>query len=84
MIQISSDSDSNVIYTTSSGTLHKSDYDKLLPLVEDKIRHFGKVRLCFEMTNFSGWTADAMFKDIMFDIRHARDFEKVAMVGDKK
>lgn len=84
MIQITSNDNSNIVYTSSSGVLEKSDYDELLPLVEDKIRQFGKIRLYFEMHDFKGWKADALFKDLQFDFRHARDFEKVAMVGEKK
>ncbi len=84
MIQITSDDNSNIVYTTSTGTLEKTDYDKLLPLVEDKIEQFGKVRLYFEMTNFTGWNTDAFLADLKFDLKHAKDFEKVAMVGDKR
>lgn len=84
MIQITSNDNSNIVYTSSSGTLEKSDYEKLLPLVEDKIHQFGKIRLYFEMHNFKGWKPDALLKDLQFDFRHARDFEKVAMVGEKK
>lgn len=84
MIQITSNDDSNIVYTTSSGSLEKTDYDKLLPLVEDKIEQFGKVRLFFEMKDFSGWKPEAFVSDLKFDIKHAKDFEKVAMVGDKR
>ena len=84
MIQIQSEDNSNIVYTTSSGTLEKKDYDALLPLVEQKIQQFGKIRLYFEMTDFTGWKPDAFLRDLNFDIKHVKDFEKVAMVGDKK
>ena len=84
MIQIETDNNSNIVYTTSSGTLEKNDYDALLPVVEQKIRQFGKIRLYFEMSNFTGWKPEAFLQDLKFDIKHVKDFEKVAMVGDKK
>jgi hypothetical protein len=84
MIQITSDENSNIVYTTSSGTLQGGDYDRLLPFVEDKIKRHGKIRWYFEMKDFSGWKPDALLKDLQFDVRHVRDFEKVAMVGEKK
>jgi hypothetical protein len=84
MIQIQSDNNSNIVYTISSGTLEKKDYDTLLPLVEQKIKEFGKIRLYFEMSNFTGWKPDAFLRDLNFDIKHVKDFDKIAMVGDKK
>lgn len=84
MIQITSNDNSNVVYTISSGTLEKNDYDKLLPLVEDKIERFGKIRWYFEMNHFTGWKPDTFLRDLQFDIKHAKHFEKVAMVGETK
>jgi hypothetical protein len=84
MIQIKTSEDSNIIYTTSSGKLDKKDYQELLPMVEAKIAKHGKVRWFFEMDHFQGWELDTFWKDIKFDIKHIHDFEKVAMVGEKK
>jgi hypothetical protein len=84
MIRLSTSDDSNILFTTSSGTLDKNDYDTLLPIVENKILKYGKVRWYFEMDHFDGWKLDAFWKDIKFDVRHFKDFEKVAMVGDKR
>lgn len=84
MIQIDTSEDSNIIYTTSSGKLDTEDYEKLLPLAEAKIARYGKVRWYFEMDHFNGWHLDTFWRDLRFDLRHAHDFEKVAMVGEKK
>ena len=43
-----------------------------------------KVRWYFEMENFSGWKFNAFWKDLKMDMSHADDYEKIAMVGDKK
>tara|TARA_R100000027_G_scaffold63922_1_gene57011 strand:+ start:813 stop:1025 length:213 start_codon:yes stop_codon:yes gene_type:complete len=36
------------------------------------------------MENFSGWKFNAFWKDSKMDMSHADDYEKIAMVGDKK
>lgn len=84
MMQIRTSEDSNIIYTTSTGKLDKEDYEKMLPLAEAKIARHGKVRWYFEMQDFHGWSLDTFVMDLKFDLKHARDFEKVAMVGDQK
>jgi len=38
----------------------------------------------FEMRDFHGWDAGALWEDIKFDIRHFYDIESLALVGDKK
>lgn len=58
--------------------------DKLLPILQEKIQHFQKARWYYHMKDFYGWKIAAFLKDIKFDLKHANDFEKVAMVGEKK
>lgn len=84
MMQIISDSDSNIVYTISSEKLTREDYDRLLPIAEQKIEEKGSLRWYFEMENFSGWKPDAFWEDVKFDVKHVNDFEKIAMVGDKQ
>ena len=36
------------------------------------------------MRDFHGWTAGALWEDIKFDVRHFRDIERLALVGEKK
>jgi SpoIIAA-like len=38
----------------------------------------------FEMNDFHGWTAGALWDDIKFDVKHFRDIERVAIVGDAR
>lgn len=74
----------NVMATRASEKLTKTDYEKLLPILKDKIKQSGKVRWYFEMEDFQGWELKAFWEDVKFDVKHANDFEKIAMVGDKK
>jgi hypothetical protein len=65
-----------------SGDLEKKDYEQFLPILEEKIRQQGKINLYWEMADFDGWDAAAAWKDFQFDIKHANDFNNVAMVGE--
>ena len=40
--------------------------------------------MLFDMTEFHGWDAGALWEDIKFDIKHFADIERLAMVGEKK
>jgi len=38
----------------------------------------------FVVKDFHGWTAGALWEDLKFDLKHWRDIERLAFVGDKK
>lgn len=67
-----------------SGKLTKEDYAHFIPEIERMIREVGKIRLLFEMHDFHGWDAGALWEDIKFDLKHFADIERLAMVGEKK
>lgn len=74
----------NIIYTIAEDKLDDEDYDRLIPLLQEKIRSFGKIRWYFEMREFEGWSLSAMWQDIRFDFKNLENVERIAMVGDKK
>ena len=76
--------DRNVIYTVAEEKLTQEDYDRLIPLLQEKIRSFGTIRWYFEMRDFEGWSLSAMWQDIKFDFKNLENLERIAMVGDKK
>ena len=49
----------------------------------DVIADHGKIRVLFEMRDFHGWEAGALWEDVKFDFKHFSDIERAAMVGDK-
>ncbi len=67
-----------------SGKLDKSDYEAIVPLLEKHITAHGKISLCWEMHDFEGWTPGGLWADTKFDIHHANDFTRIAIVGEKK
>ena len=67
-----------------SGKLHDEDYHTFVPAVEEAIAAGGKVRLLAQFEDFHGWDLHAAWDDLKFGIKHYSDFERIAMVGDKK
>jgi hypothetical protein len=67
-----------------SGKLTKESYAALVPSVDDLIREHGKIRILFQMHDFHGWTAGALWEDTKFDLSHWRDIERLAIVGETK
>jgi hypothetical protein len=67
-----------------SGKLTKEAYQKLKPIVDQQIEDHGELRILFIMRDFHGWTAGALWEDTKFDLKHWKDIDRLAMVGDKK
>lgn len=83
-IDLRPESDGKVLDVLLTGTLQKEDYVHFVPAVEKAIAEHGKLRLLVEMRNFHGWAPGALWEDVKFDVKHFRDFERIAMAGDKK
>ena len=73
-----------VLEVAVSGKLTRGDYEQFIPAFERLVKQRGKIRVLFEMTNFHGWGAAALWDDIKFDLKHFSDIERLAMVGDKQ
>ena len=67
-----------------SGKLLKSDYETFAPEVDRLVDQHGKIRVLFDMADFHGWTAGAMWEDCKFAARHFSDIERLAVAGEKK
>ena len=84
MIQILGETENNLVATKAIEKLTKTDYNKILPVLVDKLKQHEKIRWYFEMEDFKGWELKAFWEDVKFDMHHANDFEKIAMVGEKR
>ena len=73
-----------LLHVKATGKLTKDSYETFVPLVDEQIREHGKLRILFEMQDFHGWTAGAMWEDIKFDLKHWKDIERLAIVGESK
>jgi len=66
-----------------SGKIHREDYEKYAPQIERIIEEHGKVRVLVLMEDFHGWDAAGLWRDIKFDAKHFRDFDRIALVGER-
>ena len=73
-----------LLHISITGKLSTADYDTFVPAMERSIAKHGKISLVVELLQFEGWSVGALWKDIKFDWNHARDFHRLAMIGDKK
>lgn len=73
-----------VLMVHLEGTLRAEDYKTFVPAVEKEIGRHGKIRMIVEMTHFHGWDAGAAWEDLKFDVKHFRDIERLAFVGERK
>lgn len=76
--------DGRVLMILVREKLSKADYETFGPEFDRLVEKHGKVRVLFEMQDFHGWTAGALWEDVKVDFRHFNHVERLAFVGDKK
>jgi len=84
MYQFLERSTGNVVGIKLSGKLTHAEYKELVPLIEDRIERFEKIRLLLEFQDFEGWGMHAALDDIMFAYRNHGAVERLALVLDTK
>lgn len=83
-VEIHEEGEGKIFTIKLSGKLTKHDYEHFVPETERRIKEHGKLRMLVQMHDFHGWDMGALLEDIKFDIKHFRDFERLAFVGEKK
>jgi len=83
-IELQEEAGGKILIISVNGKLTRDDYKSFVPKVEELILRFGKIRAVFEMRDFHGWRAGALWEDVKFDVKHFSDIECLAFVGDKK
>lgn len=73
-----------VIQIALQGKLTKEAYEEFVPLTEQRIQEFGKIRMLVVLNDFEGWDMGALWEDIKFSAKHFRDIERLAIVGESK
>lgn len=84
MHQILDETRGDLIAVRITEKLDSADFASLIPMLEARIKEHGKIRLYWETEDFEGWTAEGFAADLGFDIDHAEDFSRIAMVGETK
>ena len=83
-VELKEEAGGKVLKANVSGKLTKEDYQHFLPEFEKLIQEHGKIRVLFEMHDFHGWEAAALWEDLKLDFKHFNDIERLAMVGESK
>ena len=83
MIELLNGSSGKVFGMRVSGKLLHQDYQQFVPRIEKLIEEHRSVRCFIEMTDFHGIELRALWDEIKFDVRHAREIERCAVVGDR-
>ncbi len=83
-IEIKEENNGQILAVRVSGKLVAEDYEKFVPAFDELVKQHGKLNLLFDMSDFHGWEAGALWEDTKFAIAHFADIKRLAMVGDKK
>jgi hypothetical protein len=84
MIEIIPTITDNVIGCKIDGKINREDIEKLANYIEEKLLNDKNLRIYVEVANLEGISLEAFFKDLKLGIRHFNDFDKKAVVTDKK
>ncbi|PSB08926.1 STAS/SEC14 domain-containing protein [Pleurocapsa sp. CCALA 161] len=73
-----------IIALEIDGWIDAEDIDRVTELIEKRLNTDEKLRIYVEVNNFSGMSLGALIKDLKFSLQHLQDFEKEAIVSDRK
>jgi hypothetical protein len=66
------------------GKLHDAEYKQFVATMGTILTAEGKVRLFIQLEDFHGCDLHAAWDHITFSLKHYSNFERIAMVGDRK
>jgi hypothetical protein len=75
--------DGKVVTVRASDKLTREDYAHFVPAFERLIAQHGKIRVLFDLHDFHGWKTGALWEDMKFGVKHFRDVERLAIIGEK-
>ena len=83
MFEFLPESQGRYVAVKAVGKLTDEAYKEFVPKLEAIIAEHGPVRVLFDMTMLEGWTLKAAMDDMMLGLKHGKDFERIALVGDE-
>ena len=84
MIGFREDPAAQALVLEVQGKLEHADYEALVPRLEAWLEEHGCIRCLVDMRHFRGIEARAIWDELRFDVRHARDIERCAVLGDRR
>ncbi len=82
MFEILEKSLDTVIAVKVRGKLVHEDYAQFVPKLEQIIERHGSIRCYCELSEFHGLTPHALWDELKFDIKHCKNIQRCAIVGD--
>ena len=84
MIKLLTDYPENILAFSATGEVTADDYKTILiPAIEKSIEQHGSVTLLYHIgSDFTGYTAGAMFNDAKVGLAHLSAWKKIAVVSD--
>ena len=83
-IKLSETNGSSLLEVQVQGSFARQDYRQFERETRRLVKQRGRIRLLIELADFHGWEADALWDDVLFDVKHFADIERLAMVGENK
>jgi len=70
----------------ATGKLTHDDYNKINPMVDSALEGIKdpKIKAFINVSELEGWEARAAWDDFKFGLKHGSQFEKIAILGNKK
>ncbi|WP_413164047.1 STAS/SEC14 domain-containing protein [Capilliphycus salinus ALCB114379] len=66
------------------GKIETADFDKVIQKIENQLKFHPKLRIYAEIESLEGMSPQAVWKDLKFTFQHFHDFEREAVVSDKR
>ncbi|MBE9045488.1 STAS/SEC14 domain-containing protein [Pleurocapsales cyanobacterium LEGE 10410] len=74
----------NIIGLDIDGRIDAEDIDRIVKAVDKKLKTEDKLRIYAEVNSWSGMSLRAFINDLKFSLQHLQNFEKEAIVSDRK
>jgi len=78
----------NDFYMTFSviGKLTHADYEAITPMIDSALEGVTEpaIKMLVDVTRLEGWELRAAWDDFKIGLKHGKQFERVAMVGNKQ
>ncbi|MFN7172941.1 MAG: STAS/SEC14 domain-containing protein [Fimbriimonadaceae bacterium] len=72
------------VAVTLLGKVTESDYNRLAPFFEEKLREHRNLRVLFEFRDYEGMEHKARWEEFKMWLHHRDHFEKICFVGPKR
>jgi hypothetical protein len=81
-LKLTPQQDGKVLEVQVLGKLTHAEYQECVAEFERLLKEHGKLRVLYDLVNFHGWDAAALWDEVKFDVKHFSDVERLASVGD--